>query len=168
MSIGKISTTGDLEVAVNVPERYVSRIALGQTALLSFDAYPGESFESRVVEVSPVLNVTSRSMAIKLHLTNTDARIKIGMYARVRLITEERKNAIVVPYDAIVRRNNEPHVFKVGADNAVTMVKVSEGLRVDDRLEVLSGIRSGDQIVVKGQTLLDEGSKVNVISQVNQ
>jgi multidrug efflux pump subunit AcrA (membrane-fusion protein) len=168
MSIGKISTAGDLEVTVNVAERYVSRIALNQSALLSFDAYPAESFQARVVEVSPVLNVASRTMEAKLHLVNPDARIKIGMYARVRLITDARKNAIVVPYDALVRRSGNPYIFVVREDNVVNMAAVTEGIRVDDRIEILAGLKAGDQIVVKGQTLLDNGSKVNVISQVSQ
>jgi multidrug efflux pump subunit AcrA (membrane-fusion protein) len=168
MSIGKISTASNLEITVNVAERYVSRIALGQSALLSFDAYPAERFNARVVEVSPVLNVASRTMEAKLHLVNPDARIKIGMYARVRLITDARKDAIIVPYDAMVRRSGTPFVFVVRGNNGVNMVTVTEGIRVDDRIEILEGLKAGDQIVVKGQTLLDEGSKVNVISQVSQ
>jgi multidrug efflux pump subunit AcrA (membrane-fusion protein) len=166
MSIGKISTAGDLEVTVNVAERYVSRIALNQNALLSFDAYPSERFQARVVEVSPVLNVASRTMEAKLHLIDPDARIKIGMYARVRLITDERQDVIVVPYDALVRRSGNPYIFVVKADDTVTLVPAGEGIRVDDRIEILQGLKAGDRIVVKGQTLLDEGSKVNVISQV--
>jgi multidrug efflux pump subunit AcrA (membrane-fusion protein) len=54
------------------------------------------------------------------------------------------------------------------ADERVRMVDVDEGIRVDSRIEVLSGILAGDEVVVKGQTLLDNGSKVNVISVINE
>jgi multidrug efflux pump subunit AcrA (membrane-fusion protein) len=169
MSIGKISTANDLEITINVAERFVSRIRMNQTALLAFDAYPSETFTARVVEISPVLNTVSRTMTVKLRLAAPDARVKIGMYARVRLITDERRNIIVIPNDALVQRAGDTYMFVVNpADKRVRMVDVDEGIRVDDRIEVLSGISAGDEVVVKGQTLLDNGSKVNVISVINE
>jgi hypothetical protein len=54
------------------------------------------------------------------------------------------------------------------ADERVRMIDIDEGIRVDDQIEILSGISAGDEIVVKGQTLLDNGSKVNVISVINE
>jgi multidrug efflux pump subunit AcrA (membrane-fusion protein) len=168
LSIGKISTANDLEITVNVAERFVSRIRLNQTALLVFDAYPSESFAARVVEISPVLNTVSRTMSVKLRFVSADARVKIGMYARVKLVTDERKNTIVIPSDSLVRRAGDTYVFVVNPDKTVHMVDVDEGIRVDDRIEILKGLSNGDEVVVKGQTLLDEGSKVNVILVVNQ
>lgn len=189
MSIGKISSANDLEIAIDVPERFVSRIRMGQAGLLVFDAYPGEIFNARVVEISPVLNTVSRTMSAKLRLDSPDSRIKIGMYARVRLITDERKNVIVVPNDAVVRRAGKSFVFLVQrtentlshADTnidgqnisvdavevtgvSVAMTAITEGIRVDDRIEILGGIKTGDEVVVQGQTLLNDGSKVNVIA----
>jgi multidrug efflux pump subunit AcrA (membrane-fusion protein) len=168
MSIGKISSANDLEITIAVAERFVSRIRMGQSGVLVFDAYPGETFAARVVEISPVLNTVSRTMSVKLRLTSPDARIKIGMYARVRLVTDERRNVIVIPNDAVVRRAAGSVVFVLNQDDAdprsVRRVPVTEGIRVDDALEILAGLAMGDEIVVKGQTLLDDGSKVNIIS----
>jgi multidrug efflux pump subunit AcrA (membrane-fusion protein) len=168
MSIGKVSSASDLEIGIAVAERFVSRIRMNQRAILSFDAYPGESFAATVVEVSPVLNTVSRTMTVKLRLASPDSRIKIGMYARARLITDERKNVIVIPYDAVVRREAGSIVFVVNNDadspRSVRRVVVTEGIRVDDRTEILGGLSLGDEIVVKGQTLLDDGSKVNIIA----
>jgi len=168
MSIGKISTANDLEISINVAARFVDRIRLNQNAQLSFDAFPSAVFTARVVEISPVLNTVSRSMAVKLHLTAPDPRVKIGMYARVKLITSERRNVLVIPNEALVRRGGDTYVFVLGDDAAVRMVDVDEGIRVDDKIEILSGILPDDEVVVKGQTLLDNGSKVNVISVVNE
>jgi multidrug efflux pump subunit AcrA (membrane-fusion protein) len=172
VSIGKISTANDLEVAIDVAERYVSRIRLNQTALLSFDAYPSERFPARVVEISPVLNTVSRSMTVKLRLAAQDARIKIGMYARVKLITDERKNVIVIPYEAMTRRAGDTYVFAIDRNAEggirVTMIDVDEGVRVDDRIEILAGLKAGDEIVIKGQTLLNNNSRVNVVTVVNK
>ena len=172
VSIGKISTANDLEVSIDVAERFVSRIRLNQTALLSFDAYPSETFPARIVEISPVLNTVSRSMTVKLRLSAQDARIKIGMYARVKLITDERKNVIVIPYESMTRRAGDTYVFAIDRNTEggarVTMIDVDEGVRVDDRIEILAGLKAGDEIVVKGQTLLNNNSRVNVVTVVNK
>jgi RND family efflux transporter MFP subunit len=166
VSLARISTTSNLEIAIEVAERYVSRIRMRQNAQLVFDAYPGEVFAAQVVEIAPALNTTSRTMSVKLNIPENGGRIKIGMYARVKLITDERRDVIVVPYDALVRRGGEAYVFvKDRNDTTVHLTKVTEGIRVDDRLEITAGLLDGDEIVVKGQTLLNEGSKINVVSR---
>jgi RND family efflux transporter MFP subunit len=139
---------------------------MGQSAQLVFDAYPGEVFNARVVEISPVLNTTSRTETVKLSVAAADrGRIKIGMYARVKLVTDQKKNIITVPYDSLVRRNEDTYVFKRDLSaNIVNLIPVKVGIRVDDVIEIQSGLYAGDEIVIKGQTLLNDGSKVNVIS----
>lgn len=162
-SIGKISSTADVEITIAVAERYVSRIAVGQQATLSFDAWPGEQFTAKVTEVSPVLDTVTRTMTVKLRLDPTDPRVKIGMYSRVKLVTDTRENVIVVPATAVIVRNSIPYVFVVQQGRA-EMREVSQGLKIDDRLEITSGISVGDEVIVSGQTLLDEGSAVNVVA----
>jgi multidrug efflux pump subunit AcrA (membrane-fusion protein) len=169
MSMGKIATANDLQVTVSVAERYVARIQNNLSAQLTFDAYPGEVFPAHVVEVSPVLNEVSRTMQVKLRLDTDDQRIKIGMYARVKLITDEHKGVLVLPYSALVRRGEDNYVFVVDTQsNTVSQVKVIAGLRVDDQIEISQGIHDGDEVVIKGQTLLNDGAKINVLSTVKQ
>ena len=88
-SIGQIGSTGKLEIHTHIAERFVSRIKNGQAATISFDAFPGETFSAHVFEVSPVLDTATRTMQIKLNLDSTDPRIKVGMYSKVRLITDK-------------------------------------------------------------------------------
>lgn len=165
MSIGKISSTDDLEITINVAERFVSRIEKGQKALLSFDSYPGELFTAKVTSVDPVLDVTSRSMSVTLQMDPPDSRIKIGMYCRVKLITETKTNVISIPRNAIVTRADNNFVFVVENQNTVKIVPVTVGIVVDDMAEITSGLVAGDEVVTSGQTLLDNGSKVNVVSR---
>ncbi len=175
MSIAKIAKTNDLEIKTSVAERYISRIKLNQSAVVTFDAYPGEKFTARVFEVSPVLDTTTRTMSIKLRIEPTDPKIRVGMYARIHLVTEHVANAIVVPYSAVVVRNGESFIFVVNAAAAtdtadvktVRLQKVTAGLHVDDRIEIMDGIKAGDEIVVRGQTLLNDGAKINIISVTN-
>ena len=166
-SIAKISDTDELQIKVNVAERFISRIRENQTAIVSFDAYPGVEFKARVFEVSPVLDTTSRTMLAKLKVEPADSRIKAGMYARVKLITDTIEGAVVIPNDAIVYRDGKPYVFTAkseSAESSVNMISVKEGLSVDNKTEIQEGLKEGDVIIVKGQSLLSDGSKVKILS----
>ena len=166
-SIAKISDTDELQIKVNVAERFISRIRENQTAIVSFDAYSGVEFKARVFEVSPVLDTTSRTMLAKLKVEPADSRIKAGMYARVKLITDTIEGAVVIPNDAIVYRDGKPYVFTAkseSSESSVNMVSVKEGLSVDNKTEIQEGLKEGDVIIVKGQSLLSDGSKVKILS----
>ena len=165
VSVGKISSTGSLEIKTNVAERFISRVMMNQKAELTFDAYPAEKFPATLVEISPVLDTSSRTLGIKLVQTPADPRLRAGMYARIKLITDTKKNTIVIPSNVIVNRNEKDIVYII--DPVTHTAKVSEvvrGIRVDDKQEIKSGITAGDLVVIKGQALLSEGSKVNIIS----
>ena len=157
VSIAKISNTKNLEINISVAERFVSRIAVGQPALLTFDSYPGEVFTAKVAEVNPVLDTTSRSMGVKLVLDPPDNRIKIGMYCRVKLITESKAGVVAIPREAIVNRSGQESVFVVNG-NTVENCPISVGITVDNMVEVVSGLTAGNEVVVSGHTLLDSGS----------
>ena len=139
-------------------------------AEIEFDAYPGEIFGAKVTEVSPVLDNSSRTMLTKIRIVQRNNKIKIGMYARVKLITESRDNTIVLPSTAIVTRDGEPYVFTLneapGEDkkSSVHQQAVKLGLTIDDKTEIVDGLTSGMLVVIKGQSLLSEGSKVKVVT----
>ena len=167
MVIARISATDDLEIKTSVAERFISRVRQGQSATVTFDAYPGENFTAKVFEVSPVLDTSTRTMAIKLRLTPADPRVKVGMYARIRLITDSIRNAIVIPAATVVMRDGESYVFKVSSaqgQSVARLQKVTRGMTVDDKCEITTGLAPGDQIVSKGQSLLNDGSAINIIA----
>ena len=175
--LGQISSTEHLEIQINVAERFVSRIKRNQSAVVTLDAYPGQKFSARVFEISPVLDTSTRTLKVKLQLEPPDPRVKAGMYARVKLITEELTNVIVIPFDALVRRDDKTYVFAVertpqnseadgptGEQGVVHLHEVTQGIHVDDKIEISGGLNAGDEIVVRGQSLLNDGSKVNIMS----
>ena len=168
LSIAKVSKMETLEVSMNVPERFVSKVQEGQKAYLRFDAYPGEVFYASVSEVSPVLDQSSRTMGVKLTFDKEYPRIKAGMFARVKLITDTRSNIVKIPDSAIVNRFGENFVFAVnpGDPASVRRQVVTIGIRVDEKAEILSGLSPDEEIIVRGQTLLEEGSLVNVVSRM--
>ncbi len=170
MPVAKISNTEEMEIKINVPERFISRVKEGQRVELTFDAYPGEIFGAKVSEVSPVLDNSSRTMLTKVRIVQRNNKIKIGMYARVKLITETHANSIVLSSTAIVTREGNPYVFVLNQaaseDEKPTVHQqaVKLGLTIDDKTEIVEGLTAGQIVVTKGQSLLSDGSKVNVVS----
>ena len=164
MSMGKVSSTNQLEVKTSVAERFVSKIALGQTATLTFDAFPGETFTAKVTQISPVLDTSTRTMAVSLQLDPPNNKIKVGMYTRIKLVTDQNSNAIVIPYTSVVTRSGNTVVYVVDSDNTASIQPVTVGIRVDDKVEIISGLVPQQLVVTKGQSLLDNGTKVNIIS----
>lgn len=170
LSLGKVGKIDNLEVSMNVSERFVSKIRAQQNAALRFDAYPGEIFPARVTEVSPVLDAVSRTMNVKLTLLTKDQRIKAGMFARVKLITDTRTNIVTIPEVALVKRFGETYVFAVEESETGTVARkklVTAGIRVDDKTEIVNGLAGGTEIIIRGQTLLEDGSAVNVVSRAS-
>ena len=87
------------------------------------------------------------------------------MYARIKRSTESKRNTIVLPANVIVTRNEQDVVYIVDTmTNTVKASPVKKGIKVDDKQEVEMGIAPGDLVVIKGQALLSDGAKVNVVS----
>ncbi len=169
-SVAKVARTDDLEIRIAIAERFISRISNGQKATVTFDAYPSVEFGAKIFEVSPVLDTATRTMGVKLRLNPPDNRVKVGMYGRVKLVTESVKNAIVLPVSALVTRDGKDYVFvvtspKSGKNAAVVGLKpVIRGILVDNQVEITKGLEAGEEVVIKGQTLLNDGAKVNIVS----
>ncbi|MDY6396122.1 MAG: efflux RND transporter periplasmic adaptor subunit [Treponema sp.] len=168
--VAKVARTDELEIRINIAERFVSRISNGQKATVTFDAYPGVVFGAKIFEVSPVLDTATRTMGVKLRLNPPDSRVKVGMYGRVKLVTESVKNAIVLPVTALVTRDGKDYVFVVttpkSGENAaaVSIRQVTKGILVDNQVEITKGLEADEEVVIKGQTLLNDGAKVNIVS----
>lgn len=171
MSLGKISDTDNLEISFSVVERYISQIHEGQKAEVTFTAYPGETFSATVTKISPMLDPASRTLKVTCTLDEPDDRIIIGMYAKIQLFTDHKENCIVVPYNAVLTNNKRTYVYVVNSQRNPAVAEqrdVTLGVRSDDIIEILEGLQSGDQVVVKGQNLLADNSPVIIASTVEE
>lgn len=170
--LARIAAGGALETRVYVAERFISKIALNQSCEILLDAYPGEVFKGSVAEISPTVDPTSRTMEVKINVSNSGSRLKAGMFAKVRLVTEKKENIVKIPATALVSRFGEDYVFTTETDPedpAFLIAKkniVKPGILVDNVLEVQEGLAPGQDIIVKGQSMLNDGSRVNVVEHV--
>jgi RND family efflux transporter MFP subunit len=161
--IATIGNLSDLKVSLAVPERFLANLRIGSRAEVRFDAIPDAAYGARVIEMSPVLESASRTLEVKLGLDRGDPRILAGMFATVRLVTESRKNVLVVPRSAVGITSTEAYVFVVKADENVERRTVALGIETEEAFEVRKGIAPGDKVVTEGRSMLSNGDRVRIV-----
>ncbi|MEJ2619360.1 MAG: efflux RND transporter periplasmic adaptor subunit [Candidatus Thiodiazotropha sp.] len=143
-----------------VTERDYPSLHPGQRASLTTDAYPGESFDAEIVRISPVFRENTRQAHVELKVVNPELRLKPGLFVRVDLVLAQAKSVVIVPQQALAKRNAQNGVFVVDvAGKQVSWRPVSLGIRHAQRVEIAGEGLQG-RVVVLGQQLLDDGSSI--------
>ena len=158
-----LTTLVDLDtvkVEVAIPERYLGQLQLGQSLDFRVDAYPTNAFRGQVYFISPQLEDRTRTALVKARLANPDGRLRGGMFAKLDLTLTLRESALVVPETAIVNSADTTLVFTVSPTNTAVMRPVTTGLRLAGKVEVLTGLKAGDTVIVEGLQKLGPGSPV--------
>jgi len=170
--LARIAGGGALEIKLNVAERFISKMAMNLPCEITLDAWPGDIFRGSINEISPTVDLASRTMEVRVNVNNPGSKLKQGMFAKVRIITEQKNNIVKIPVTAAINRFGEQYVFVTAKDPAnpeITIVNkriIVPGIIIDGIMEVQSGLAADEEIVIRGQTLLDEGSRVNVIDKI--
>jgi multidrug efflux pump subunit AcrA (membrane-fusion protein) len=159
-----------LEIQLHVAERFISKMAINLPCEITLDAWPGEVFQGSVSEVSPTVDPTSRTMEVKVNVSNADAKVKTGMFAKVRVITESKDNIVKIPATAVINRFGEQYIFVVdrsdGENFLVQRRVVVPGILIDGVMEIQEGLTADEEVVIRGHTLLSDGARVNVVEQI--
>ena len=163
--VAQVSRMDDLQIRTEVSERFISKIRVGLTALLHLEAYPEVRFWARVTELDPVVDPVRRTMGVTLELWTEDGRIKSGMFAEVKIITDKKAGIVKVPAECLVKRYGGYYVFVINSGTAEKR-KVTPGILIDNKLEITEGLKPDEVVVIRGQTLLEEGSLVKVINRI--
>jgi membrane fusion protein, multidrug efflux system len=148
-----------VKIALDIPEKYLSRIALGQEAKVLVDSWPEEQFLGTVTKISPVVDLSTRTAPIEITVENKESRLKSGMFAKVQLMMEAKNNVPVILKEAIVGHDPDNYVFVVEANKAV-LKKIRLGIRQGPYFEVAEGLQEGELVVVMGQQLIADGTPV--------
>ena len=153
-----------VKLLVPVSEMDYTNVHQGDKVSLTVDAIPGRTFTGSVVRVYPVIDPTSHTFNVEVHVPNTDRAIRPGMYARVT-VTFGVNDSIVLPDTAVLKQQGSGvrTVFVLGDDNTVEPRIVTVGLHFDGRYEILSGLEEGETVVVTGNSSLNGGDKVEVV-----
>lgn len=158
----RLSDFTPLLCPIQVPERELRRIVVGQPAYLTVEAWPGERFEARVQRIRPVVDAETGTVRVTLEI-DAQGRLSPGMFARVFLQTETRQGALVVPKTALALESVGDTVY-VAEDGVAHRREVSLGFREGDSVEVLSGLEEGERVVVVGQQSLSDGTPIQILA----
>jgi membrane fusion protein, multidrug efflux system len=150
-----------LKVDFRVPEVFMRQVQVGQALEVQLDALPNRTFEGRVLAVNPLIDAAGRAVVVRAVVRNPDTTLRPGMFARVRLITRESRDALVLPEQALIPQGDAQFVYRVVDDKAVR-TKVEVGQRRDGKVEVLNGLGKDDVVVTAGQLKLRDGASVTV------
>jgi len=148
-------------VIADVFEHEVPWLEEGARAIMRIDSLPGESFHGTVDYVYPFLNPETRTARVRLVFENPDLRLKPDSFATVTIEGARRQQALVVPNQAIIRTGIRNTVFVVKGEGRFEPREVDLGVITDDGIEILSGLKVGEEVVTSGQFLLDSESKLN-------
>jgi len=150
-----------VRLVANVVEKDLKQMKSGDATRVQVDAFPGETFKGRIARVSPVLDPATRTAPIEIEIPNSDFRLKPGMYARVGITTDVKKDALVVPVNAVVDLGGRRGVFQPQGDSAV-FHSVQVGTEEKNLVEILGGINEGDFVITTGAGALRDGDRVIV------
>ena len=156
LSVHDVETVRTL---IEVVEKDVPLVQIGQRADVRAEAYPNEVFEGRVTRIVQALNRATRTMTVEVDLPNKDHRLKGGMFARVEVLVGKHPQAIQIPLDAVSRLEESQYVYVV-KDGKAHQVPVELGARAENRVEVVKGLAGDEQLIVSGKDLVSEGVPV--------
>ncbi len=147
-------------IKTTIIERVYGRIRTGQMAEVEVDAFPTKRFYGKVSQIAPMLQQASRMANIEVKVANDSLFLKPGMFARLRVILEDKKLAQLIPAEALVSRGGENGIFVVESEKKIVRyIPVSPGIITKEKVEILSPKIEG-MVVTLGQHLLEDGSPV--------
>jgi membrane fusion protein, multidrug efflux system len=139
-----------VKVEVNVPERYLRQVAVGQPLEFAVAAYPNDTFRGEVYFISPRIDESTRTALVKARIANLDGKLRSGMFASLDLTLQLRESAIVIPEPALMSNGDKFSVFVVDGAGKAQIRPVEVGLRLAGKAEVLKGLDAGEKVVVEG------------------
>ncbi|MDX1500889.1 MAG: efflux RND transporter periplasmic adaptor subunit [Thermoanaerobaculia bacterium] len=158
----RLSDFDPLLAPIQVPERELPKLAIGQRAYLTVEAYPGRRFSARVLRISPVVDAATGTVKVTLEVDAEDT-LRPGMFARVFVETATRPEALVIPKAALSLESIGDTVY-VAADGKAHRREVELGYREGDFVEAVSGVAAGERVVVVGQDGLSDGTPVRILA----
>jgi len=159
----RIAQTDRLRTYVNVPQSDADSVRVGQVARLVIADLAGHQFSGTVTRTANALDPATRTLLTEVQVPNSNGLLLPGMYTQVDLTTPRKNPPLLIPGDTLVVRSTGPQVGVVGPDHIVHFQRLQLGRDFGDKIEVLSGLEAGQQVVVNPGDTVQEGAKVNPV-----
>jgi len=159
----RVTSLDPLLAVLHVPERQMGKLQAGQQAKLGVDAVKDKEFIGKIKRISPVVDPGTGTVKVTVEMHDPSRQLKPGMFARLNIIYDVRKNTMLVPKDAIMAEDRESAVYVVKDSLALRQV-VETGYVNTTHIEILSGLAPQDTVVTTGKGSLKDSSKVELVA----
>ena len=157
-----ISQPGKLRVYVNVPEEYSQGIKVGMTADLTLAEFPGRKFQGKLVRTAEAINATTRTLLIEIEVNNPTGTLLTGSYAEVHLKVATHASTLLLPVNTLLYRSEGLRAGVV-KDGKVVLTDVTPGRDFGNQIEIVSGLKPDDQVVINPPDSLVSGQQVQIV-----
>ena len=157
-----------LKFIAEVDEADVNRVKAGMNVDVVLDAFPGETFVSKVVRLNPVAQATATGgtvFEVEVLLEDIDQDILIGMKGDATIKVSSQPGALTVPVEALFSEGGTDYVYVLGADNKLKKTEITVGATTDTEVEVVSGLTDGQTVALSGSTQYADGMSVRAKGQ---
>ncbi len=161
----RIAQTDRMRTYLSVPQADADSVRVGQRASLSIPDLAGHKFPGTVTRTANSLDSTTRTLLTEVQVDNQAGLLLPGMYSQVDLSVPRKDPPLAIPGDTLIVRANGPQVAVIKADDSVHYQPVQLGRDFGDKLEVLGGLKEGDQLVVNPGDAIHEGVKVKIAAK---
>jgi RND family efflux transporter MFP subunit len=161
MPVMQVVRVDPLKVIAEIPEKMAPWISTGQSVQLLVDAYPDKMFTGKMSRISPAVNAATRAFPFEALVPNAETLLKPGTFARVHIESGKLDDVMTISFTSLQYRYGVNRAFVVDGDK-LTARELKVGDRLGDRIEILSGVKSGDQIAVTDVDKLADGQKVTI------
>ncbi len=159
MPVMAVVRVDPLKVVAEIPEKMAPWISGGQAVELHVDAYPDKVFTGKISRISPAVNTATRAFPFEALVPNGETVLKPGTFARVHIQSGKIDDVMTLPYTAMQYRYGVNRVFVVNGDTLIAR-ELKVGDRLGDRIEIISGVKAGDQVAMTDIEKLTDGQKV--------
>lgn len=159
----EIVNINSLKLSVLVDESQVGRIQIGQQVSISVNALPDETFSGKITFIAPKSDA-SLNFPVEVEVAN-NGKLKAGMYATALFKTNygaENQNLLTVPAAAFVNGVSSGQLFIV-QNGTAKLTTVKTGKVFGDKVQIISGLNGGEQVITSGQINLENGAKINIV-----
>ena len=160
-----VQSISEVWVTIPIPEEVSRKVAIGQTADVTFDGLPGQKFAGKITQVNPSADPQSRQFSVRITLPNPQKLLKPGMSAHITFTTDRILKALVVPNEAIQPGKKGPEVVVVDEKSVAHHKLVKLGVGDSAGTIVTEGLQVGDKVVILSASSPKEGQTVKVDSK---
>lgn len=160
--ITTLDDTTVIKLDFTVPETYIGALQNGMSVAAQSPAYPDRKFNGTVTAISSRVDPNTRTLTVRSKIPNPDRMLKPGMLMTVRL-AKDHSRALIIPEESVILDKDKKYALVVNGDSVVEKKEILTGRRSPGKVEVISGLAAGQQVIIKGLTRVRPGSPVNVV-----